>query len=406
MSFFKRIWPGKRKSYGNYAILPSLSSLGLGSTDLVKSPTMAACIRWVTASITEAPLIYEEFTGEGDGYIEAMFPADVDWLNSDITYRDIVQQTAISRIQGFAVDLMIYGNALGYILRSDSGQAIGLARIPWTDVTPQMDRGRVVAWRASTMEGKLDPEDVVHMRRGSSQREPALGESMVNALREPVNADIEAARYMARALNSPSPSFTVSGRELEGVLTQEQVIKSFTAATSGDNANKAVFVPADITVTHMGFSPEQMAIKELAEHPQHAICSILGIPTQVLDVSAARSGSTYNNVSEASKKAARSVLAPIWETIAQAYTEQGIPNDPGRLRFRIEDVRALQEDEDLKGQRAAKLYAAGVIDRAEAKRILGLDALPEDEGWYASYDRMPPPLNASETAAIREQVGA
>jgi hypothetical protein len=48
--------------------------------------------------------------------------------------------------------------------------------------------------------------------------------------------------------------------------------------------------------------------------------------------------------------------------------------------YDLETVRALADDMQAEAVRAEKLYKAGIIDRAEAKRIAGLEAVPEDEG--------------------------
>ena len=43
-------------------------------------------------------------------------------------------------------------------------------------------------------------------------------------------------------------------------------------------------------------------------------------------------------------------------------------------------MRALADDLAAEAERAERLYKAGIIDRAEAKRIAGLEAVPEDVG--------------------------
>jgi hypothetical protein len=48
--------------------------------------------------------------------------------------------------------------------------------------------------------------------------------------------------------------------------------------------------------------------------------------------------------------------------------------------YDLETVRALADDMQAEATRAERLYKSGIIDRAEAKRIAGLEAVPEDEG--------------------------
>ena len=50
------------------------------------------------------------------------------------------------------------------------------------------------------------------------------------------------------------------------------------------------------------------------------------------------------------------------------------------VAFDNTEVPALQEDESLRVQRATTLYAAGIIDKAEARKMIGEVARSEDEG--------------------------
>jgi HK97 family phage portal protein len=406
MRLFGKLFSGRRiKSFGVPFSIPRYGvGAGLAETELVKSPTLSACMRWIQAGILEPALSYEEWTGDDERWQPKPWPVALEWLRSDIVAGGFIQQTAASRLQGLAYDIAIYGNGLLYVLRAEGGAPIGLMRMPWGSIVPQITGGIINGFRGSS--GLLmRPEDVIHIRRGSSASEPALGYSLVPALREPVSADTEAARYMRAMLDVPSPSYSITGEGI-GQENTQQVADAFKAALSGNNAGKVAVIPADMSVSAMGFSPEQMAIKELAEHPQHAICSLLGVPPQALDVSAARGASTYNNVREATRKGALSCLMPLWAMIEQALSEEAQKFTNGRVVFDTQNVLALQEDEDLKAQRAAKLYQAGVIDRFAAKVISGEDPNGEDRGWYSSFDRMPAPLSSTEMQSIREQVGA
>jgi len=71
--------------------------------------------------------------------------------------------------------------------------------------------------------------------------------------------------------------------------------------------------------------------------------------------------------------------------LADAITADLLPEYPETqqgdyIQYDLEGVRALADDLSAEADRAEKLYKAGIIDRAEAKRIAGLETVPQDEG--------------------------
>ena len=78
-------------------------------------------------------------------------------------------------------------------------------------------------------------------------------------------------------------------------------------------------------------------------------------------------------------------MVPLLRTVADALTADLLPEYPETkegdfVLFDVSGVRALADDLAAEAERSERLYKAGIIDRAEAKRIAGLEAVPEDEG--------------------------
>jgi hypothetical protein len=105
----------------------------------------------------------------------------------------------------------------------------------------------------------------------------------------------------------------------------------------------------------------------------------------VLGLGSGLERSTYANYERAQQAAWEDGMVPLLRTISDALTADLLPEYPETqegdyIVFNVDNVRALADDLSAEADRAEKLYKAGIIDRAEAKRIAGLEAIPEDEG--------------------------
>jgi transcriptional regulator with XRE-family HTH domain len=105
----------------------------------------------------------------------------------------------------------------------------------------------------------------------------------------------------------------------------------------------------------------------------------------VLGLGSGLERSTYSNFERAQQAAWEDGMVPLLRAISDALTVSLLPDysesaEGDYIQFDVSNVRALADDLQAEADRAEKLYKAGIIDRAEAKRIAGLEAVPEDEG--------------------------
>jgi transcriptional regulator with XRE-family HTH domain len=105
----------------------------------------------------------------------------------------------------------------------------------------------------------------------------------------------------------------------------------------------------------------------------------------VLGLGSGLDRSTYSNYERAQQAAWEDGMIPLMAQVAEALTIALLPEFPQStegdyLRFDVANVRALADDLAAEAQRAERLYKSGIIDRAEAKRISGIEPSDEDEG--------------------------
>jgi hypothetical protein len=105
----------------------------------------------------------------------------------------------------------------------------------------------------------------------------------------------------------------------------------------------------------------------------------------VLGLGSGLERSTYSNYERAQQAAWEDGMVPLLRAIAQTLTTSLLGDFPesqegDAVEYDLSGVRALADDRQAEAQRAERLYKAGICDRAEAKRISGLEPTPEDEG--------------------------
>ena len=114
---------------------------------------------------------------------------------------------------------------------------------------------------------------------------------------------------------------------------------------------------------------------------------MIGLPAVVVGMGAGLDRATYANFKEARRVAFEEFLVPLWQDLADAWTEQLLPEFDQTLGRRVvydtRSVMALRDDTDAQWRRAREAFAAGLIDRATARRMMGLAVDPGDDGVFA-----------------------
>jgi hypothetical protein len=113
----------------------------------------------------------------------------------------------------------------------------------------------------------------------------------------------------------------------------------------------------------------------------------MGVNAYVLNLSAGMENSTYSNMQEAEQAAWNQGIIPLLTVFAESITQsllneyaESMPGD--YYDWDLTKIKALQDDSLQEAKKAELLYKAGIIDRSEAKRIVGYDYNETDEQIY------------------------
>lgn len=249
----------------------------------------------------------------------------------------------------------------------------------------------------------LDPSEVIHFRFGVQAENPLLGCSPLLAQAAYIVADNAGAQYGAGLLHHGGLPPAVLVPDHAGIPQSPmggptaRALDKDTATRLSDELSekmqtepgKVPFIGNAVKLVTLGYKPSEMALNELMEMPESRIPAAFGIPPEVLKLRLGMSHSTENNIAQSRAAAWEDCIIPVQDIFAEEWTEElllpryGVAGNHCIYYDRTE-VGVLQPDKSAERQDAATLYAAGIIDRAEAKAMCGEMVTDADKGVYAA----------------------
>ena len=152
---------------------------------------------------------------------------------------------------------------------------------------------------------------------------------------------------------------------------------------------------------------KELELDGIRRVPEERICSAMGLNPMVLGLGSGLERSTYSNFERAQQAAWEDGMIPLLRALSDVLTQMLLPVFPETqegdyVEFDLTNVRALGDDLINNSLRAEKLFTAGIIDKAEAMRIAGIEPAVTDEGVFhlSAYPSTQPYQNASVSKSI------
>jgi HK97 family phage portal protein len=292
-------------------------------------------------------------------------------------------------------DFKLFGNTyLRKIRSSTRGTVTALQFLPQDMVRPVGNGVNPLTHYVYTTDGRsfdIPVSDIIHIRYGRDPSDIRIGRAPLTAVLREIATDNTASTTAYGLLaNGAMPSLIVGpdAKETSVDMSMDdarQVKRQLHEDLTGDGSGGIVVMTGAYKMDRVSLTPSELALDSVRRVPEERICSALGINPMVLGLGAGLERSTYSNYERAQQAAWEDGMVPLLRTLADAITADLLPEYPETqqgdyVMYDLETVRALADDMQAEAVRAEKLYKAGIIDRAEAKRIAGLEAVPEDEG--------------------------
>jgi phage portal protein BeeE len=160
-------------------------------------------------------------------------------------------------------------------------------------------------------------------------------------------------------------------------------------AMSGKAVGRPAITKVDVDISTPGFSPRELSVAEMTNMAVSRVCGVLGWAPMTLKQP--DTGKTYSNLIEANKASWRDAILPFLEQIATALSkavqtmpfrygdELAQPDDTLCVRFDVSQIEELAADMDKMADRAVKLVNAGIYTVDEARNIMGLGEMAEED---------------------------
>lgn len=136
----------------------------------------------------------------------------------------------------------------------------------------------------------------------------------------------------------------------------------------GENRGKIAILEGGATYQRIALDIQELAADALRGVSEQAIAAAFGVPLSVAGIG---DDPTYSNSEEAYRRFTRSTLAPLWRLVAGGY-EHVLGSAFGGVvcRHDLDQVVALQEDQQAKWTRITGAFAAGLLSFEEARAQL------------------------------------
>ena len=230
--------------------------------------------------------------------------------------------------------------------------------------------------------------DMLHIKHGVNMRNPREGVCVWEPVLTDVFGDNAVARFSATILsNMGMVGYFLSPKDKDNGPSETQaraMEESFRQKTTGMNANKPLVSTGAMDVTRLGFSPQELDLKELRKEPQSRVAGVAGVPAILVQYLVGLEHGHYGAAYEqARQQGYESVIIPIQNHISEDLTWQVLPEldktKGAKMGFDISKVRVLQEDRDNLYKRESDALRAGGITINQFLTSIGKDTIPDGD---------------------------
>lgn len=306
------------------------------------------------------------------------------------------------------------GNAYLYIVTTASDEPVGLQYLPASEIRAEGDEVTLISRYLYTPAGSRRPiplpaERVIHWRNGIDPSNPRRGIDPLSSVVPEIATDNEASRWqfalLARGGVPPWILYPRGGEKADPVALDEETVKALKErmqhVLSGKERGAGIVGSVQMGFERLGIAPRDMVMGETQRKSEERISAALGLPAVVAGLGAGLDRATFANYTEARAQAWEDCIIPLQDAFAAAVSLRLMPlfgvdplSDDMRIAWDRSQIEALQPNRHEEEASAELLYTGGIIDRAEAKRRVGLDPGPEDEGLYSTGQSAPGDGNA------------
>lgn len=152
---------------------------------------------------------------------------------------------------------------------------------------------------------------------------------------------------------------------------------------AGSRWHNVGVIGADVEYQAIASEPAQLRLDAVWGMTESRLCATFGVPPQLVQARIGLQYSTYSNMREARRSFWTETLSPIYRRLADGLTRNIVAEYDEELDFcfDIDSIPELQEDLNLRADRATKLFLSGIASFNEARLLSDLEEAKTD--FYA-----------------------
>jgi HK97 family phage portal protein len=383
-------YPQSTQSFGAQVFWPEwpsqLNAVSLMPPDLTTSSLIMSAVNWAGTVFAE-PIVQVLRQAEQDEWVPTKnHPLQRIWEQPNPYYSGAVM------LKAFAYYWLVNGNVYLLKKRDKVGNLRELWLLDSDQVNPRwpVDGSEFISYYEIRSDGvpyQVAKGDIIHFRYGLDPRNHRIGLAPVRALLDEVMSDEAAIYYSKNILGKGGipPYFLWPKANSDSIYTidQAKVKEALMSSTSGANAGTPGVFSAPMEIGQVGFTPQQMSLKETHDTPEERLCAVLGIPALVLGFGF-DDHATYSNYKTALQAAWQTFVIPTLKLFATQLTLQLLPEYTYRagewVQFDTSEISALEEDEKGVAEREVMKWSAGLVTRNEARAAMGMQPIDGEGG--------------------------
>lgn len=342
-------------------------------------------VQWLMRAFPEPPLVVDKATDND-------WEVDPHHALATLLARPNPHTSGEQLLQSTIASLTLTGN--GYWIKNYDAQlrVVELWYAPPELVEPVWPRNGLefishYEYRPGIEPILLEPHQIVHFRHGTDPKNIRKGLSPLASVLREAFADDEAGRFTAALLKNMGVIGVIIAPEGDAVVGDGDLEAAKIAVDehyTGSNRGKPFIAGAPTKVMQFGFNPEQMDLKMMRRVPEERVSAAVGVPAIVVGFGAGLDRATYANIKEAREMATETTLVQLWRSLASDIGHQLLPDfepqpEKSRVRFDINEVRVLQEDQNALIDRKLKELGGGAIMLSTYLRETGRQAEPRHD---------------------------
>jgi len=351
--------------------------------DCLDASVVTAPVQWIQRALPEATLSIRQKKRD-DQIVEMPDHAMLALIQRpNDHYGDIALWAAT--VLSFAID----GNAYWIKVRNRAGKPVELWYVPHWMMQPKAPRdgSAFISHYSYTPGGGhgeliLEPDDVVHFRNGLNPRDLTKGLSPLGGVIREIFIDLESSNFVASLLrNMGVPGVVISPKG--GAMPAPDDVQStkswFAEAFGGDRRGGPLVMGAPTDVQAFGFNPQQLNMSEGRDVAEERVCACLGIPAAVVGFGAGLQQTKVGaTMKELRQLAWHNGVLPMGRSLADEL-KRSLLADFGDttgldLYWDVENVLALQEDQEKQESRWNERVKSGGVTVFEYRQGLGMEA--------------------------------